>query len=409
MRIFGFTLFEKKQTDAQLLDLLGGGASTSSGIVVTPDSALRVPAVAASVRTIAEACASLDCRVVEIADDGTETVTRSHPANALLSGEANDWTSSFELIRQLVVDALTRDAGGMAWVNWLHDEPVEIIRYRPGIIGPEYDQDGSGRVTYRINGRLTPADQVIHVRSTFDKSPVSLCREAIAAALVMEQHASQLFGKGARPGGIIETQKTLGHEGSLKMLAGWRASMEGADNAGKTGILWDGATWKQMTLNSVDAQFQELRVFQLQEIGRAFNIPSVLIGELSRATWSNSAEMQRIFLMLCLEPWLMALESAFRRALIAKDDRKRFAIRFERDDFSKVDLAVLASATSSFRASGMLSADEAREWIGKPPRDPAKLDEYLNPHTGASQPGSPRSAANPIPQNSADDEEDDDA
>lgn len=71
------------------------------------------------------------------------------------------------------------------------------------------------------------------------------------------------------------------------MLAGWRASQEGAENAGKTAVLWDGAQWKQMTLSSVDAQFQQLRVFQLQEIARAFNIPSVLIGELSRATFGH--------------------------------------------------------------------------------------------------------------------------
>lgn len=394
MRIWPFNRPEKKQTDAEILELLGGGGSTSSGVVVTHDTALRVPAVAASVRTIAEACATLDCRVVQISEDGAETVDRTHPANALIAAEANDWTSSFELIRQLVVDALTRDQGGMAWVNWLRGEPVEIIRYRPGIIAAEFDADGSGRPSYRINGRSTPADQIIHVRSTFEKCPVTLCREAIGAALVMEQHASQLFGKGARPGGIIETPKPLGDEGSKKMLKGWKLSMEGSDNAGKTGILWDGAQWKQMTLSSVDAQFQQLRIFQLQEIARAFNIPSVLIGELSRATWSNSAEMQRLFLMLCLEPWLMALESAFNRALIAKEDRKRFAIRFERDDFSKVDLAVLATAMNSLVASRVLNPNTAREWLGLPPYKGG--EDYANPNTGASQPGQPAQSQPPV-------------
>ena len=38
--------------------------------------------------------------------------------------------------------------------------------------------------------------------------------------------------------------------------------------------LWDGAEWQQMTLSSVDSQFQQLRLFQLQEIARAFNIPA---------------------------------------------------------------------------------------------------------------------------------------
>lgn len=266
---------QKALTDEQILEMLGSSASTAAGISISSDAALRVPAVAAAVRTIAEAAASLDRKVVEIADDGTETKVHGHPVNELLAIDANDWTSSFELIRQIVVDALTRDAGGLAWVSWLRDEPVEIIRYRPGIIAAEYDADGSGRPTYRINGRATPAQEIIHLRSTFDKCPVTLCREAIAVAVVMERHASRLFGRGARPSGIIRTKKNVGDDGVRKMLAGWRAAHEGVDNSGKTAVLWDDAEWVQMQLNSVDSQFQQLRVFQLQEIGRAFNMPAI--------------------------------------------------------------------------------------------------------------------------------------
>ena len=369
------------------MELLGGGAATSSGISVSPDSALCVPAVAAAVRTISEACAALTCRVTQIADDGTESPVRSHPAQTLSCGEANDWTSSFDLIRALVADALTRDQGGLAWVNWLRDEPVEIIRYRPGIIAADYDADGSGRPNYRINGRPVPAQDIIHVRSTFDKCPVTLCREAIATAIAMERHAARLFGRGARPGGIIRTKKTLGDEGVKRMPTGWKAAQEGADNAGKTAVLWDDAEWQPMTLSSVDAQFQQLRIFQIQEIARAFNIPSVLIGELSRATWSNSAEMQRLFLMVCLEPWLQEVEGALRRALFRPEDRRSFAIRFERDDFSKVDLKVLSTAINSLVSSRVLNPNEARDWLDMPPYEAG--NEFANPNTGASQPNQP--------------------
>lgn len=380
-----FRTEKKALTDEQILEMLGGGMPTATGIAVSAPIALQVPAVAAAVRTISEAAASLRVKVVEIASNGTETDVPEHPAAALLKHEANDWTSGFELIRSLMVDALTRDQGGLARVTRSSDgRALQVIRYRPGFINVDYPDD-SLQPLYRINGITEPADRIVHLRSTFEKSPLTLCREAIGVALVMERHAAKLFGQGARPGGVVSSPKPIGDEGLKRLIAGWKKAMEGSDAAGKTAFLYDGANWTPMQFSSVDAQFQQLRIFQLQEIARAFNIPAILIGEMSRATWSNSAEMQRLFLMLCLEPWLKALESAFRRALFSKDDRKKLAVRFERDDFSKVDLAVLANAINSLVASRVINPNTGRDWLDLPPRDGG--EEYANPNTGASQPG----------------------
>ncbi|OCJ38185.1 phage portal protein [Agrobacterium tumefaciens] len=385
MQIWPFAKTEKKAlTDEQILEMLGGGIPTATGISVSSESALRVPAVASAVRTISEAAASLKVKVVSIASDRTETDIADHPVTALLRDEANEWTSGFEFIRSIVVDALCRDQGGLAWVNRVNGEAREVIRYRPGFINVDYPDD-SLAPRYRISGIIKPSADIIHLRGPFDKAPLTLCREAIGVAMVMERHAARLFGQGARPGGVIESEKPLGAEGSKSMIAGWRAAMEGSENAGKTAILWDGAKWKAMTLSSVDAQFQQLRLFQLQEIARAFNIPASLLGDMTRATWSNAAEMQRQFLQLCLEPWLRALESALRRALFSKEDRKKYAIRFDRDDFTNVDLTARATAISSLVSSRVINPNTAREWLDLPPYDGG--EEYANPNTGASQPG----------------------
>ncbi|MEQ1405652.1 phage portal protein [Neorhizobium sp. Rsf11] len=405
MKLWPFRTEKKALTDEQILEMLGGGVPTSTGIAVSSETALRVPAVAAAVRTISEAAASLRVKVVEIGEDGAEKDVPGHPVADLLKNEANDWTSGFELIRALMVDALTRDQGGLAQVTRRSsDEQVlEIIRPRPGYINVDYPDD-SLQPRYRINGVVQSAENIVHLRSTFDKCPVTLCREAIGVAIVMERHAARLFSRGARPGGAVEMPKGIGEEAVKKIIAGWNATFGGSDNAGKTAFLYDGATFKQMTLSSVDAQFQQLRIFQLQEIARSFNIPAILLGELSRATWSNSAEMQRLFLMLCLEPWLKALESALRRALFTKEGRKKFAVRFERDDFSKVDLQVLANAISSLVSSRVINPNTGRDWLDLPPYDGG--EEYANPNTGSSQPGDiPKSGDTPPKPNDQHDPE----
>lgn len=374
--------------------MLGSGIPTASGVAVSAEVALRTPAVAASVRTISEACASLAVKVVAIAADGTETEAPNHAAAALLKGDANDWQSGFEFIRSLVVDALCRDQGGLARVTRSSDgRPLEIIRPRLGYINVDYPDD-SLQPRYRVNGIVQDAGDIIHLRGTYDKAPLTLCREAIGVAIVMERHASRLFGRGARPGGAVEIPKGVGEDAVKKMISGWNATFGGSDNGGKTAFLYDGAAFKQMTLSSVDAQFQQLRLFQLQEIARAFNIPASLIGDLTRATWSNSAEMQRQFLQLCLEPWLRALESALGRALFTKDEKGKFAIRFDRDDFTNVDLTARATAINSLVASRVINPNTGRSWLDLPPYDGG--EEYANPNTGASQPGAGHNGGPPL-------------
>lgn len=412
MKIWPF--YRKKAlTDEQILELIGSGIPTATGVAVSIETALRVPAVATAVRTISEAAASLKSKVVQINPDGTETEVEGHPAADLLRGEANEWTSGFELIRSIMVDALCRDQGGLARVTRSSDNRLlEIIRYRPGFINVDYPDDDL-QPRYRVNGIIQNAADIIHLRGTYDKSPLTLCREAIGVAIVMERHAARLFGRGARPGGVLRTKKPLGDQGALNMVTMWRKQMDGADNSGQTAILYDDAEWVQMQLSSVDAQFQQLRLFQLQEIARAFNLPATLLGDLTKATWSNSAEMHRQFLQLCLEPWLQALESALRRALFTKDERKNHAIRFDRDDFTNVDLTARATAISSLRSSMVMTRNEARNWLDLEPV--ADGDTFENPNTGSSQPGMGRNgdpkldAENPGNEDDPDKEPTDDA
>ncbi len=366
-----------------VLRALWSGLSSGS-VAVSGAEALRVPAVAAAVRAISEAAASLEIRFMERNADGSEEETKQHPVAELLHGDVNSWTSGFELIRDLAGDALTRDWGGMAWVNRIGGEIREVIRYQPSAISVTYDPL-TGEPSYRLNGQLINARDIIHVRGSFDRCPLSLAAEAIGVAREMEKHAGQLFKNGARPGGVIETAKALGDEGVKRMIKAWRAAHDGSANAGKTGILYDGATWKQMTLNSVDSQFLELRKFQILEIARAFRVPPSMLFELDRATWSNSEQMGREFLTYCLEPWLKALEAGLSRALLTAEERKKFRIIFDRDDLTRADLTARATAISSLISAKVLNPNEARNWLDLAPYEGG--NEFGNPHINPNAPG----------------------
>lgn len=371
----------------------GGGGS----VAITGAAALRIPAVAGAVRTISEAAATLDVRVMEVDSDGVETEDRSHPIGVLLRGDVNPWSAGFDLIRDLTGDALTRDWGGLAYVNRVRGELREVVRYQPAAISVTYDP-WTAEPTYRIDGKIVDAKNIVHVRGPFDRCPLTLAAEAIGAAKVMEQQVSSFFRRGAVPGLVLRTKKSVGDEGTKKMLKAWTAAFSGPKDSGRTAVLWDDADVKQLALNSVDSQFLEMRKFQILEIARAFRVPPSMLYDLDRATWSNSEQMGREFLTYTLEPWLRSLETALGRALFTREERKRYRISFDRDDLTRADLTARATAISSLVSSEVLNRNEGRDWLGLGPRDGG--EEFGNPHINTKPKGTPPAK---------DDEEDDNA
>lgn len=355
---------------------------------ITAAEALRVPAVGSAIRLISEAAASLDVVVKERQADGSEVEVRDHIASGLLTGFANDWTSGFDFIRDLVIDALTDDRGGLAWVNRIGDgRPYELIRFRSGVFNVDYNQT-TGEPIYRIENRLTPASDVIHVRPPFGKASLTLAREGIAIARALANHAEKLFGRGARPSGVLSFPKGMGEDSVKRARKGWRDTQEGEDEGGRTAILYDGAEFKPLTLASTDAQFIENRKFQIYEIARAFRVPPSMLFELDRATYANGEQQGMDFLTYCLEPWLKGLEGALARALLTREERADgLVIRFDRDDLTRADLNARATAINSLIASEVLNPNEGRGWIGLGPYPGG--DKFGNRNINPDQGGRP--------------------
>lgn len=373
----------------RLSNFWNGGDPGDCGVSTT--KALTVPAVQSAIRLLSEAAATLDIKVQKRVGANFED-DEDHPAWSLLNKSANEWTSGFELIRALIVEALTNDQGGFAWVNRVQGKPFEILKYGNGAISVSYRADGDGKPTYTRAGKTIKSADVIHIRGAFSKSPVTLARKAIGFAWEMENHGANLFLNGARPGGVIQTPNKLGTDGVKAMLVGWKAAFGGSQNAGKTAVLYEGATYAQMALNSTDAQYLENRRFQIIEICRAFRVPPSMLFDLESGKFNNVEMMGREFLSYSLEPWLKSLEGGLSRALLTKDEQKTHRILFDRDDLTRADLVSRATAISGFVSSRAMSPNEARTWIDLPPYPGG--DTYTNPAIDVAKPAND----NPPPQ-----------
>lgn len=366
-----------------------GDLPTVAGPAVTPSSALQVPAVAACVTLISGAIAALPVKVYTDAKDGGRQEAHDHPAYALVHDEANDWTAAGQLRGQLVADAMLYGAGYGLVRRDPNGTPYEILRLDPRAVSVML-HPVTGEPVFRLTvaggqTAFTAADMI------FVPAPVSLdgitgtatiqrARDTIALALALERHASRIFRKGARPSGIITAPNTKMAEAAENLRRSF--TRQNADeNSGGVAVAYGGLTFTATEFKSVDAQFMEQRQFQIHEIAKAFNVPPTMIGELAKATLSNSEQMGRQFLQTTLLPWINTLRAAYRRTLIPREDRKIYSIDFVTDGLLQADSAQRASFYASMRASGSMTANEVRRLENLP--DHPEGNTLTSPHIAA--------------------------
>lgn len=370
--------------DPLALQIFGSEAETIAGPAIGPASAMRVPAVASAVNLIASATGTLPAKLF-FSGTGGKRVAEGHPAYSLIHDEANEWTSASGLREALTIDALLYGSG-YAYANRVEGRVVEFLRLDPTSVSVE--QDAATGEPYYVTGSGSGQKRygyrdILHISAPGGASPIALAREAIGLALTLERHAGRLFGRGARPSGVLRFPKTLGEDAVKRISWGWHMA-HGGDASGRTAILEEGGEFQSLTFNSVDAQFEEMRRFQIEEIARAFRVPPHLLFELSRATWSNAEEMARTFLTLTLRPWLDAWEWAYARVLLTPEERKTHYVEFITNDLLSADTATRAAAYAQFRSMGVMTANEVRAAENLPPLPGG--DVLQNPYTTTGSP-----------------------
>jgi HK97 family phage portal protein len=369
------------------------GAPTLSGPVVTPSTAMRVPAVANAVTLISTVVGTLPSKVFSRDPKGGKSADNAHPAHALVHDQANAWTSAGKLREILTADALLH-GNGYAYANRVRGRVREFIRLDP--LSVTVVASDTGEPVYRQgtgpNMRTFSYKDVLHIAcpgvshdGLTGTSPIHQAREAIGLALTLEQHAARLFGRGARPSGVLKFPSKLGPDSAARIRDSWHQAHAG-EASGRTAVLEEGGDFQPLSFSSVDAQFAELRAFQIVEIARAFNVAPSMLQDMGRATWSNSEQANLAFLQLTLLPWLRAWEAAYRRTLLTPTERDQVSIEFVLDDLLRADTATRAQAYASFRAMGVMSANEIRSKENLPAHPDG--DTLSNPFTDAGKPAS---------------------
>lgn len=296
-----------------------------SGKTITSDSALRVAAVYSCVRVLSETMGALPLSLYQ-KEGVNRKEANEHSLNNILSILPNNEITSFDLRAQAMTSLLLqgksynqvlRDRAGRVGEIWpLLPENCELDRTKSGklvlVVEGESNAWTMDKV-WRINGLSTNGIEGL--------SPIGLMRETIGGAMAMDHYSSAIYGNGAKPGGVLAMDGKLSRDGQARLLESWNSTHGGADNANKVAVLQEGMKWQQISMSAEDAQFIESRKYNRSEIAGLYGVPSHMIGDLEKATFSNIEHQSLQFVIHSLLPWITRFEQSIVRDLLLPSER----------------------------------------------------------------------------------------
>lgn len=380
---------ESKATDPSVLNnfllWLNGGAS-ASGVIVSPTTALQSAAVYSCVQVLSQSVGMLPLNLFQEDDKGARKLAKDHPLFELLHHQPNDWQTSVEFFEMLVLSLCLR-GNAYAYINRTRSgRVVELLPIHPDMVRTEMGSDF--RLTYAVTlegggeKRYAPGE-IFHVRGLtlngwLGISPIAYARESIGLALATEKFGSQLFRNGAKMGGVLSHPGKLGQEAYVRLKNSFDEATS-AENAHKTALLEEGMKFEKISMTADDSQFLATRQYQRSEIAAIFRVPPHMIGDLSRATFSNIEQQSLDFITSSLMPWLNRIEKAIRRDLFTAADKKALHVRFNVASLLRGDATARASYYTNGINAGWLTRNEAR-------KSESDIGIILNPLDGLDVP-----------------------
>jgi HK97 family phage portal protein len=250
---------------------------------------------------------------------------------------------------------LFRDGSGEI-VNMVVLNPLNVQVSRNALGQKFYTSTAEGNKTLTNDEMLHISGSILFPGEFRGKSPIDTLKENIGLAISLESFAARFFGQGTLTQGVIEYPGALTAEQAENLAKSFDRQHKGFRKAHKTGILSGGAVFKPTTIANDQAQMLDSRRLAVEDVARAYRVPTDMIGLNNGGQSYNSIEQKQIaFLSHTIRPWVSKLEDAFSQLL---PDGAFLA--FSTDDLLRGDYATRIEGYSKLLQNGVLSTNEVR-------------------------------------------------
>jgi HK97 family phage portal protein len=368
------------------------GFDSSSGMNVSPETAMRLSAVFSCIRVRSESLAMCPLIIYRHLPNGGRERAPNHPLYKVLHDTPNQWQTAIEFIEMMqghldlrgnaFARILPGPRGAIDQLVPLHPDLVQVYRLPTG--GLKYS------VRSRYSGELDwyAQDEIFHLRGMSSDglvgmSPIAANRETVGTALAIDDYAGRFFMNSARPNGVLEYPgKFKDDSARQKFGESWRQAQT-AENQHKVAVLEDGMKYTSIGITNVEAEFLNSKKLTREEIAGIYRVPPHKIAILERST-NNNIEHQGIeFVTDCMRPvavrWEQRINADLIEPLELADGNEYFA-EFIVDGLLRGDMKSRYDAYQIGRNGGWLCPNDVCNFENLNPIPPEKGgNDYLRP------------------------------
>lgn len=363
-----------------------GSGRNSSGVRVTPETAMALPIIQNCVTLLAESTAQLPCEVFVRQGGGQRMSAINHPAYDVLRYQPSPFQTPYERLELLQMSVglrgngyefiERRDDGNISALWPLATEKIQVLK------GPDL------LPYYRINGvsEPLPMRMVHHVRwvshnGYMGLSPIDLHAEAVGLAQAVRNYTGKSFANGVTVSGVIERPReanAIKDQTTIdKIVNQWGEKFGGIDNAKKVALLQEGMTFKPVSMSNVDAETVSILKLSGVDVARIYKIPLPMVNDLDKASYNTVEQLLIMYVVFGLLPWIKRHEQSMMRDFLLPKDRKSHFIEFNLSGLLRGDQKTRYEAYAIGRQWGWLSVNDIRRLENLPPIDGG--DIYLQP------------------------------
>lgn len=381
------TKLVEKQVARQMVNLkspegwLNLGNTATSGEVVTPDTAMKLSAVYACIRTNAENIASLPKQIIREDERGNISRVTDHPVFSLIQHQPNPTMTAFDFWETVMVNLQLR---GNCFVHIIRNAigiPVRlnILDFLKVQI---YKLDG-GDIIYQYEGNTIQPFDMLHYKlmsknGLYGMSPIEMAMDNIGLALSAQKFGSKFYANNAQTAGVLEMEGAMSDPQYQKFQERHTNLHSGLDNAFLGIPIYEyGMKYKAVGMPLEQAQFIATREFQIEEICRIFNVPPHLVADLRRATFSNIEHQDIQYAKYTVRNYCRRIEKENDIKLFSTIERKDMSTKFNLDGLLRGDTAARTTYYKEGILNGFLTRNEVRALENMSPID--GLDEILVP------------------------------